>query len=298
MPTNVIQQYQDAYDMSWRHTTQQGQSKLLRFVEPTAIEGERKRIQFLESVEMTEVTSRMESLTLVEPKTSNRFIYSRKFKSDPHVLDQWDEKELGNLTSPKSHIIEAQSMAYARQIDRLIIDAALGSAYTGEEGTTLTPLGSSQTVAENYAQTGSAVNSGMTFQKITRAAALMDEAELPEGQRVFVVAPEDAQYMLNTIPELKSSDFTRNQIIDKGGLHGVKWMGFDWVVSTLLPKSGNVRSCVAFHQKYVLFADGEKRARISELVERSHAILMITYARMNAMRREEKGVVCVKSYYA
>lgn len=298
MSYSIDAHVQIEFERTWQHRLQQTTSMLLPFVTPATINGWMTRRSQLGAGDMRLVTARNGTS---QPDTSTTFVRWIRALVYERIswIDEWDDKELGLLAAPTGAHMEQHTSAYGRQIDAVIRDALGGSALTGEDAGTSTALGSAQTIEENY--TGAtAANTGLTWAKVAQAKYLLDTNHVPRDMgRAFVTSAEEERDLIRDVTQLTSRDYTQVQPITDGTLEGKTWMGFHWITNyEYLTETSNVRSCFAFHKKYVEFGDGERRASVDLLPQQSHSTQVRTRARMGASRMQEEGVVEVQTYHA
>ena len=106
---------------------------------------------------------------------------------------------MGAVKLPKSETVEAHGFGYARLVDRIILAAAVGTAYTGETGTTAVTLPGTQAIAVNFVESGSTANSGLTIGKLRQAQYILDDNEVDaDDPRTLFVSPKQLQDLLRT----------------------------------------------------------------------------------------------------
>jgi len=283
------------YERVWQHRLQETASHLIETVSRVPVKGERKRVSQLAQQAMREITGRALPTIASAPDTYVRWLLAKKYEN-PQLIDEWDEADLGLLATPQSAYIEGDVFAYNRQIDATVVAALNGSAVTGEDGTTLTPLPAGQIIDEDF---GTA-NSGLTFAKVAEAKYRLDAAFVPQMGRYFICSPQEEQDLIANVIQVQSSDYTAVQPITDGSLNGKTWMGFMWKTQVRdLPISETyIRRAFAYHKNYVEFGDGERRVSIDIMPGESHAIQIRSRCRMGASRRQEEGVVAVECYHA
>jgi len=114
--------------------------------------------------------------------------------------------------------------ALKRTEDKRVIDAATGSALTGETATGTAALPTNQQVA-----LGTTPNDVLTLAKIKNVSANFDKNSVPPDPKMrhWFYAPGQKQAIL-AITQAASSDFTNLRIYDRGNIDGLDWMGFTW----------------------------------------------------------------------
>lgn len=164
---------------------------------------------------------------------------------DYHMRDFVDEfDKLKILNDPTNGYSMAFAGAAARQIDKIVINAALGTAYTGEEGSTAVPLPTAQKIAVG--------TTGFTLAKLQQAVRILKSANavMPgDSIHIFWTAKQEESF-INT-SEVKSSDFNRDKVLVDGALsyfYGCNFHRVEDVSSSerILPKASTTRSCVAW----------------------------------------------------
>ncbi len=306
MSTNQLpEHFTETYAQSWFHRIQQFPSLLAETVTTDSVDGFQKRYSQLERQDMEEITVRHGTTQRQDATMFIRWLKTKKHNL-ANVIDEWDDKELGVLISPKGAIIENQGFSYNRRKDRTILDGAEGLATTGEDADVFVPLPASQIVSVSFVPTGGATDSGMTFPKVVRARRIFNDNVLPlnTGMAFAVISPQADEDLVRDVDEARNRDFTQITPIADGTLDGKMWMGFKWIVHTDLTVNlaavgagGPVTAtqCLFWHKRHVYFGDGEKRSSVDILPENSHGVQCRTRTRMGSLRFEEKGVVMVET---
>jgi len=306
MSTNSLpEHFTEDYKQNWLQRIQQFPSLLAGAVLDDTIDGHIARYSFLEAQEMDDINVRHGVTQRKDQGTFIRWMRSEK-KTLANLLDEWDDKELGRQLSPKGGIIMGHGFAYNRKKDLQIIKGMEDPAITGEDQATLVPLPASQRVAVSFNPGGAPTDSGLTFPKIAEARFIFKNAplELDRTNAFAVISPATDKDLVTNIEEARNKDFASTKIIGEGTVAGEYWMGFNWIVSTLLTDNPaavgaggpvTATNCLFWHKDYVYFGDGEKRSNVDILPAESHAVQCRTRARMGGMRREEKGVVLVET---
>ena len=288
----IPQYFTTEFTSNWEHLLQQKVSKLREFVSVESVRGKEKTFNQMAAVEMTRITSRAADTTIQDVALAKRWL--RPFPYEHATLfDEWDAEYLGEVSLPQSETVANHAMAYMRTCDKTIIDAALGTAYTGETGVTPTSLPSGQQIAVDYVETGSAANSGLTIAKLRQAAYLLNEAEVDDSDpRVLVVSAKQIQDLLRTT-EVTSADFNSVKALVQGDLDTFMGFKFRRVASSLLPynSSTGVRTCFAYVRSGLKLADAGRKVHVDIRADKSHALQIRTVASLGATRMEEKKVV-------
>ena len=132
----------------------------------------------------------------------------------------------------------------------------------------------------------------MTVAKLLEAKELMDESDVdPSIPRHIVVSPDQITALLNTT-EVKSSDFNTVKALAQGQINS--FLGFNFLTSTRLSKTGNIRKCFAWAQDGLVLAMGKDvMARIEERADKSYSTQVYYCATFGSSRMEEEKVVSI-----
>jgi hypothetical protein len=288
----IPQYFTTEFTSNWEHLLQQKVSKLREFVSVESVRGKEKTFNQMAAVEMTKITARAADTNISDVALAKRWLRPYPYEHAT-LFDEWDAEYLGEVSLPQSETVSNHAMAYMRTCDKVIIDAALGSAYTGETGVTATALPAGQKVAVDYVETGSAANSGLTIAKLRQAAYLLNEAEVDDSDpRIIVVSAKQIQDLLRTT-EVTSADFNSVKALVQGDIDTFLGFKFRRVASSLLPynASTGVRTCFAYVRSGLKLADAGRKVHVDIRADKSHALQIRTVASLGATRMEEKKVV-------
>ena len=165
-------------------------------------------------------------------------------------FDEFDSKKLANIDVPVSKTIESLRAAAGRTMDKVMLDAFLGTAYVGENGTDTVAFPSSQVISVSYTDTGTATESNLTVGKLRHALTMLQKAEAwSEERRAYgdelVLACTGSQIdALLQQPEVTSYDYNTVRALAEGKVD--TFLGFRIIRTEQLPISGGVRSCIAW----------------------------------------------------
>lgn len=281
--------YVTEYETNWSHKAQQKISLLKDQVILDNIDGKEKSYNKIGTVEFQRVTERAGATRVSDLSLEKRWLRPFPF-DDTKVFDEWDEKFLGEISLPSSQLMEAQAAAYARLADSIILQAAVGDAYTGENGTSVVSLPSTQTVAVNYVESGTAANSGLTIGKLRRAKYILDDNDVDDMEpRTVAYCAKQLQDLLRSV-EIGSKDYNAVQALVDGQVN--KFLGFTFkrVSSKVLPISGGVRQVVFWAKNGLRLSDSGKQTRMDILPTQSHALQVRSVGVLGATRDEEARV--------
>ncbi len=200
------------------------------------------------------------------------------------VIEQ--ENIVQMLIDPKSASTENLVMNMNRQIDDIIIAAALAAASDGAGGTTAFPAGQ---VVGDY--TGE-----ITLDTVLEVDELFVTNDVdPDEAKFFIIGPKQRRKLLQLI-EVTSSDFQgAKQALATGYLPD--FLGFNWIVSNRLnvPATDQL-DCLAFTKKAMgLQVAGDIRSRVAERPDMSFAWQVYMMLSMGAVRVEDEHIVHFKA---
>ena len=288
----IPQYFTTEFTSNWEHLLQQKVSKLREFVSVESVRGKEKTFNQMAAVEMTKITARAADTNISDVALAKRWLRPYPYEHAT-LFDEWDAEYLGEVSLPQSETVNNHAMAYMRTCDKVIIDAALGNAYTGETGVTATALPAGQKVAVDYVETGSTANSGLTIAKLRQAAYLLTEAEVDDSDpRIIVVSAKQVQDLLRTT-EVTSADYNTVKALVNGDIDTFLGFKFRRVSSSLLPynSSTGVRTCFAYVRSGLKLADAGRKVHVDIRADKSHSLQIRTVASLGATRMEEKKVV-------
>jgi len=288
---NFPSQYETAFsDHFWEIQAQQKDHRLAGLYESDTISGNQKR--YSQSGSSTyafrQKTARVQKTEWTDLPLADRWVRPRPYDLST-VIDEQDKIALGSLGDPQSTIVKNHAIAAARLKDQILINAALGTAYTGTQGTTATTFLAANQVAVNQ---GGGANTGMTLAKLILASYYMDRYDVADDDRILVYASKQLNNMLTNVDQVNNALYNSIQALKDGRIKD--FMGFKFIRTELLPVVSNVRTCVAYQKSYLLLGLGEdQKTHIDILPENSHATQVRTVFLADATRMEEKGFVSI-----
>lgn len=154
------------------------------------------------AIEMQPAIGRFAPMGRVDAAVDRRWVFPSDFDL-PQLIDSLDKLRL--LQDPQSSYVQNAVQAAGRQIDKLIIAAAIGTAKTGESGGTSTILPTAQKVVVGF---GGASDSGLSVAKLREAKRLLMAANVDVTKEELYL-PLGATQHDNLLAETQiiSSDF-------------------------------------------------------------------------------------------
>lgn len=196
-----------------------------------------------------------------------------------------DQDKLRMLIDPTSPYAMNGAYALGRAMDSLIITAALGTALTGENGSTSTAFDT----ANQQIAVGAA---GLTVAKLRTAKKKLMAAEVDVEMDPLYVAVTATQLdnLLGTT-EVTSADYNTVKALVAGNVD--TFMGFKFIHTELLGLDGSSdRRCIAWAKSGLhLGMWNDITTKVSERADKSYATQVYVKGTFGATRTEEKKVV-------
>lgn len=275
---NIERAYVDMFKEGFQHVFQQKMSKLRPLVE---VESQGSEFEFYDRIgladDMNEVTSRYEDSPLNEVPHERRRIGLRDFDWGKLI----DDKDLIRVASDPSNAYTQAGLAAAnRRIDDLIIEGFTAPAYIGKKGeTTVNFVGTTAgditvgaisnengqivtggdftvtagnvegiDVAADFRSSGTTTN--ITTDKLIsiRETLLSLEACNETDMLPMLVSPNQQSALLRESGNrVTSVDFNTERTLVNGFVD--TWLGFKFIYTNRLPKTGSIRSCFVLGPK-------------------------------------------------
>ena len=192
----------------------------------------------------------------------------------------------------------AAAWAMGRAMDEAIVEAALGTAYTGETGATEVVLPASQIV-------DAACASKFTFDKLREVKRLFDKNDAPSEGRYIVLSAQQLDDLLSET-KVTSADYAAAKALVRGEIE--EFMGFKFVQLNAKKANGSLilptvmstgdspaavgRSCLAFQSEGVKLGIGEDIVgKITERDDKCFATQVYYEMAIGATRMQEELVV-------
>ena len=281
MSSQITTAFVQQYSANVQLLSQQMGSLLRDKVRVESVVGKNAFFDQVGSVTAVQKTSRHSDTPQIDTPHARR----RVSLSDYEFADLIDNQDkVRMLIDPTSTYAQAAAYAIGRAMDAVIISAALGTAFTGETGSTSTS--NANTIAHGSA--------GLTIAKLRTAKQTLDLNSVdPSIPRYIIVGPKQITDLLGTT-EVTSSDFNTVKALANGEINS--FLGFNFIVSNRLSLSGTTRSCIAYAQDGIALAVGKDvTARIDERSDKSYATQVYYCATFGATRMEEDKVVEVQA---
>jgi hypothetical protein len=265
----------------------------------------------LGNVIANDVVSPFGQTKILNPEHSRRAV--TLVSSDAAVLVS-DENTLRAMVNPQNGYTNTIVYALGRRADKHIIDALTGDATTAVVGPNSAQItqGVTSFPAGRIVLPGAApaATNPIDLRAIIAAASLLSKAGVPNGQgtRVALYSPGQLTALM-AITQAASSDFTKNQIHDRGTIDGLNWEGFQWIemADVIAPDASTVlgrmlqfaagptsRRCVFWHRSSLGLSVGRDiTTKINERPDLNNSIQVRSLVMQAAVRVWEGGVVAV-----
>ena len=280
MSSQVTTAFVQQYSANIQMLSQQMGSLLRDKVRVESVNGKNAFFDQVGSVTAVKRTSRHSDTPQIDTPHARRRVSLVDYEF-ADLIDEQDKVRL--LIDTTSSYAQAAAFAMGRAMDDEIISAALGTAFTGETGST-------STANANQIVHGSA---GLTIAKLRTAKQTLDLNSVdPSIPRFIIVGPKQITDLLGTT-EVTSSDFNTVKALANGEINS--FLGFNFIVSNRLSLDGTTRSCIAYAQDGIALGIGKDvMARIDERSDKGYATQVYYCASFGATRMEEDKVVEVQ----
>lgn len=292
---DLDQFYATQFDANWQHLVQQNEGRLHSVVRQETVKGKRKLLNFIGKSKARLITTRNGKTIPSNTQLAKRKLSLRPYDEVYHE-DEWDADLLGDVTSPRSAIVISHAAAFQRSMDEAVIQAAIGTAFIGEDGGDPVDMPNSQKVVSTYG----GPNSGLTLGKLIRAKSILGKNEawgqnqsgVMGDKAYFVVSQQQLDDMLVSVDKVSNSQYANVKALVDGEVN--HFMGFEFIRTELLPKDGNdIRTCFAFLASGIAFAKNGFSTKIIVRDDLNETLQIRTKGSHGATRTEEEKVVLV-----
>ena len=281
MGNSIANVYIQTYERTVRHLAQQSITRLRPWVQERSVQSEGHNWERIAKALATKKETRKQETP------DNDTAWSRR-KSIPVTYDVGDVTEpediVQMLVDPNSNYAKAHGMAMRRANDIEIIEAATGDSRDGDGNTVI--YDTDQTVGDG--------STAITYDIVTAVSEKFMENDIdPDEEKVFVISPAQCRKLLQ-LTEATSGDYNAMRPLTSKG-YVESWMGYTWVVSTLLqaPSVGEV-DCFAMTRRALgLQMNKDIWVRVSEDPSISYAWRIYAASSFGCIRVEDEQLVRV-----
>jgi hypothetical protein len=282
--TSMVKQYEG----NVVHLTQQKGSKLRAHVDVHQVTGTSKFIEQIGSTAARKRTTRHADTPRMDTPHARRMLVVEDYDW-ADLVDGEDQVRM--LINPTSKYAEAAAMAMGRSIDDAIIAAAVGTAYTGEAGSTSTSYDSANmTVAITEVWPGvTSACAGLNVAKIITAGQLLGAQNIdPDEERYMAVnARQVASLMKDS--KFSSNDYNAMRPLMDG--KPVKFYGFNMILTERIPLNGSDDRVIYWTKRGIALGVGRDiSTRIDQRPDKNYATQVFASMTVGATRLEEARV--------
>lgn len=243
-----------------------------------------KAVEQIGSVTAQARTSRHSDTPLISTPHDARWVFPTDYEWADLIDDQ---DKLRMLIDPTSPYAINGAYALGRAMDQLIISAALGTAKTGENGTTNTSFA---TATQQVTVGGTPT--GLTVAKLRSAKKILlgNEVDVEMDPLYIAVTAKQLDDLLGTT-EVTSSDYNTVKALVQGQVD--TFMGFKFIHTELLGLDGSDDRRVIAWAKSGLHLGmwNDINSKIDQRADKSYATQVYVKGTFGATRTEEKKVV-------
>jgi hypothetical protein len=303
--SNLIEEHKvKQFSSNVWHLSQQKGSRLRGLVRTESLTGEAGFFDYYGPVSAQEKVGRHSDTTYQNTEHGRRKVTMNDFFwSD--LVDKEDKLRL--IHDPESQYSKAAMMAMGRKMDDIIIAAALGTSYSGKEGSTPVAIPNSQKIG---AFDGAAF-SGLNVRTLRAIKKKFHQNEVDMEPLYIICQAEQIDNLLGE-DEITSQDYNTVRALVNGDIN--TFMGFNFIrlerlpvttgaIGTFDPTNGTIgagagsipigsRRCFAMAGSGLLLALGaDVKGRIDELPQKHYAKQIYASMSMGAARLEEAKII-------
>lgn len=292
MSTEITTSFVNQYSSNIQALVQQKGSKLRDLVGYESVRGKNLFIDQIGQVAAVKKTTRHADTPRYDmPHKRRRLSLDTYHWAD--LIDNDDKVKM--LIDPTSDYANAAAWAMGRAIDEAIVNAAFGSAYTGETGATEVALPQTQVIDGEC-------SSKFTFDKLREVKRMFDKCDAPAEGRVIVLSAQQLDDLLSET-KVTSADYASAKALVQGELD--TFMGFKFVQLNAKNAEGGLilpdvvsgdsvigRSCLAFQTDGLKLGIGQDIVgKITERDDKCFATQVYYEMAIGAVRMQEELVV-------
>lgn len=225
------------------------------------------------------------------PHSRRRITFEDFYHAD--MIDK--EDKLRMLIDPTSEYVSTAVAALGRKMDEVILDAALGTAYSGKTGSTSVTLPSAQQIAVNYVESGTAANSHLTIGKLREALRLLESNEaIMDGEPLVCIFNAKAKNSLLQTTEITSSDYNVVKALVGGQINS--FLGMEFCRTELVRQDGSSYDRIIVMPKSALkmAVASDISAKVDSIPHKFHNYQVLVEMCVGATRMWEEKVVEIK----
>jgi hypothetical protein len=289
MSFHVTENFVQQYKAGWEHLVQQRGSRLRDCVR---VEDQYGKASFYDQVDATTVrrrTVRHGDSPYIPTPTTRRMNVLQDYDWGDYIDD---EDKIRTLNDPTNPYVQAAAWAMGRAMDQEVVDAALGTAYTGETGSTPVPFPSSQLM--DHGNGSGSAEYGLTLEILLDAKALLDDNEVDEEEPRFIATTSHSIRNLLADDKLTNADYTTVKALVYGEINEFLGFSFKRISSSIMPRTATDRSSIIWAESGLLLGIGhDTTARIAERPDKGFSTYVFNSMTIGGTRMQEKKVIHV-----
>lgn len=208
-----------------------------------------------------------------------------------------DEDMIRTLNDPTNAYVQAASWALGRAMDQSIVDAAFGTAQTGETGSTALTFSADLTPTAGSEEGRTIVHgsTGMNIAKLLKAKELLDDSEVDPGEPRFVAMSAEQFSDLLETTAVTSSDFNTVKTLVSGQVDTFLGFNFIRLSSAILPKVSTTRDVLCWAKDGLLLGLGKDiTARVSERADKGYSVYAFASMTIGSTRMQGPKVIKIE----
>lgn len=284
MAVDISKVYISTFERTLRHLAQQSITRLRPHITERATNGKDHGWERLSAATSTSKAAGL----VATPSTGGTYSRRLSLAQTIHAGDSTQQEDIVQmLIDPNSNQAASLAMAIRRAWDVEILTAATGAALDGD----------GVAVPFDVANQQIAAASTITFDLVTQVQErFLDNNIEPDVPKVFVVGPKQVTKLMQ-LTEQTSSDYVNSQALQTLNNTGIvhNWMGFTWVMSTLLNinvGAPDTVDCIAFTKRALgLQMNRDMLVRIAEDPTQSFAWRIYCATTFGVVRTEDEHLV-------
>lgn len=313
MSSQITEAFVKQFSANVFHLSQQKGSRLSAFVRKEMQVGKAAFYDRIGSVSAVLKTNRHGDTPQIDTPHSRRMVTLADYEWADLIDDQ---DKIRMLMDPTSPYAQAAMWALGRSKDDVLINAALGTAYAGEDGATPVILPASQYIG---AVASSAV-SDLNLDTLIKVKSLFGVNDVDESIPLHIAVSQKQLDALLRETQVTSADYNSVKALVKGEID--TFMGFKFHRLQRLPTAGsggflasintstgavtlstgngnNTRRCFAWAEDGLLLSTGKDiKGKISERADKSYSTQVYACMSIGGVRMEEEkvvGILCTES---
>jgi len=287
MAATVDQAYISRFKDAIHSLVEQQESKMRPAVKVEMAKGEKHFFERLGSFEASEITARLEDTNLIDPAHSRRMASVRRYDASTY-LDDIDKFKM--LVDPTNDYTVKLARGHARKLDDIILDAMLGSAATGKDGS-----GSAAFDTTNQQIAHGAT--GFTVAKFNQALRILEsnDVDIDRVRLYLAIGARAVEDLLgDSSNQITSFDFQDRKVLADGGLPSFR--GVNIIRIQRIPEETadtTFRGLLFTEDNCKVAMAQDLEVKVAERADKNFVHQVSTYMMYGAVRMEEETIVDV-----